>query len=378
MRVASVPSGHVYVRHLSDPELTGWYAPENFGPHSDSATNNTANPAASPTRTPGPDRHDVYRLPDPDGKQWPSALLRPGWINANADNFDVFHVHFGFDALSTADLEGIVSELRAHNKPLVYTVHDLRNPHHVDRTAHDEALDVLIPAATELITLTPGAAAEIKERWGREATVLPHPHIVDPQTLLAPRPTRERLQVGVHLKSLRASMNPIPVVKILLDEAPSRGIDLVIDCHTDVITPGEYNYDADVTEFLAELENTPGVRVHIHDYYSDADLYAYFMSLDLSVLPYRFGTHSGWLEACFDVGTHVLAPRLGYYHDQHEGIFGYRVTNDIPDAGDIAAALNALPSVPPWRADPHFRWQERRMLAEQHARIYQRAVETLA
>ena len=37
----------------------------------------------------------------------------------------------------------------------------------------------------------------------------------------------------------------------------------------------------------------------------------------MSVLPYRFGTHSGWLEACFDLGTAVIAPSCGFYRQQH-------------------------------------------------------------
>ena len=35
-----------------------------------------------------------------------------------------------------------------------------------------------------------------------------------------------------------------------------------------------------------------------------------------SVLPYRFGTHSGWLEACYDLGTAVVAPTCGFYAEQ--------------------------------------------------------------
>jgi hypothetical protein len=51
-------------------------------------------------------------------------------------------------------------------------------PHHRDRRDHDAQLDVLIPAADGLITLTAGAAAEIESRWGRQPLVLPHPHVV--------------------------------------------------------------------------------------------------------------------------------------------------------------------------------------------------------
>ncbi|MBB1510857.1 glycosyltransferase family 1 protein [Tessaracoccus sp. MC1756] len=340
IRVASVPEGHVYVRHLADP-CNG---------------------------------HDVVRLPDPGGKAWPSALLSPQWIDQNAESFDVFHIHFGFDALSTRDLTDVLEALDRNDKPLVYTVHDLRNPHHLDRLAHDEALDVLIPAAAELITLTAGAAQEIRRRWDREATVLPHPHVVDPDTLHRPRQQHARPRIGVHLKSLRASIDPLPILAILEREVPARKMELVIDVHTDVMTPGEYHHDAEVAAHLKGLMGKDGVTVHVHDYYSDDELWDYFLSLDLSVLPYRFGTHSGWLEACYDVGTHVLAPLLGHYHDQHPGIFGYRVGDDGPSVADIAAALDALPDAAPWRADPDERHAERQFLAGCHADIYRRAM----
>ena len=49
----------------------------------------------------------------------------------------------------------------------------------------------------------------------------------------------------------------------------------------------------------------------MHDFFPDADLWDYLEGLDVSVLPYRFGTHSGWLEACYDLGTPVLAPTAG-------------------------------------------------------------------
>ena len=84
----------------------------------------------------------------------------------------------------------MVGELKRHNKPLVYTVHDLRNPHHPERTAHDEQQDVVVAAATTLITLTPGAARAVSERWGRKAVVLPHPHVLDSVRIGRPRPSQ--------------------------------------------------------------------------------------------------------------------------------------------------------------------------------------------
>lgn len=125
IRVASVPASHVYVRHLATP--TGTDA--------------------------------VMRLADPipqDGRKvpggwWPPVMLDPAWIRDNHRLFDLFHVHFGFDAIAPRVMEDIVHELRTHAVPLVYTVHDLRNPHQTDPEPHRELLNVLIPAADSQI-----------------------------------------------------------------------------------------------------------------------------------------------------------------------------------------------------------------------------------
>ena len=190
IRVASVPSGHVYVRHLAADGGDG-----------------------------------VERLPDPrpgtnipDAQWWPPRMLESAWVHEHAGEFDLMHVHFGFDASSPEGLADLVAALREESKPLVLTVHDLRNPHHLEPGLHDAQLGVLVAAADALVTLTPGAAAEIRRRWGREAKVLPHPHVVEEPTLSRPRPRHDGFVIGVHAKSLRASMDPLPDV-----EADRRG-----------------------------------------------------------------------------------------------------------------------------------------------------------
>src|SRR6185312_205937 len=120
----------------------------------------------------------------------------------------VFHLHFGYDDRTPAQLAALVAALRAHRRPLVVTVHDLRNPHHSDPAAHTAALDVLVPAADALITLTPGAAATIAERWGRAAEVVAHPHVLELPEVGRDRPAHDGFVVGVHAKSVRANTDP--------------------------------------------------------------------------------------------------------------------------------------------------------------------------
>jgi beta-1,4-mannosyltransferase len=295
VRVASVPSSHVYVRHLSPP-----------GDASDG----------------------VVRLPDPtpDGaapqsRWWPPTMLEADWVRAHHDDFDLFHIHFGFDARTPAQLADLVAALAEHGKPLVLTMHDLRNPHHATRDEHDAQLDVLVPAAQALITLTSGAAAEIERRWGRRADVIAHPHVVELERIAHWRAARQEredgapFRIGLHVKSLRASMDPAAIVPALVRAAHEIGDAVVqVNGHRDVLERGGARYDRGLADQLRSYGDR--IDLHVHDFFDDDQLWAYLASLDVSVLPYRFGTHSGWLEACRDLGTRVIAPTCGYYAEQ--------------------------------------------------------------
>lgn len=344
--VASVPAGHVYVQHCA--------------------------------RTDGAD--GVVRLADPrpngapstSQRWWPPVMLDPDWVHAHHDTFDLFHLHFGFDAQSPRELADLVGALRRYGKPLVHTVHDLRNPHQPDPAPHDAALDVLVPAADRLITLTPGAAARIEQRWHRTATVLPHPHVVDPPDLARPRPDRDTFVVGVHAKSLRPNMTLLPVVRALaacVAELPAAR--LRVNIHREVADPTAHAYSPDTLRELGDLHARGLLRLRTHDYFTDGQLWDYLSGLDLSVLPYAFGTHSGWLEACHDLGTTVAAPTCGYYAQQRPCLsYGNDDLTGL-DADSLRAAVTeAYERRPQWRATPAERAAERSSVAAAHAALY--------
>ena len=98
--------------------------------------------------------------------------LLPSWIAANAHRFDLVHRFLGLDIDPGIDPEHWVATLRAFHKEFVLTCYDLPDASAADRNG------ALVLAAATVITLTPGAAAEIRRRWGRDALVLPHPHVV--------------------------------------------------------------------------------------------------------------------------------------------------------------------------------------------------------
>jgi hypothetical protein len=70
------------------------------------------------------------------------------------------------------------------------------------------------------------------------------------------------------------------------------------------------------------------------------------------VLPYAHGTHSGWLELCWDLGVPVAAPAVGHYGDQHrDGSVATFGDDDLPDAlRALAAAPTSTRAGTPERA----------------------------
>ncbi|WP_313600912.1 glycosyltransferase [Aeromicrobium phoceense] len=344
-----MPSTHVYVRHLRPPA------------------------------GPSPFEH----LPDPDPNEpsrsttstwWPPVMLRPEWA-AEAD-FDVFHVQFGFDACSPEELRQLVRVLRDRGKPLVLTAHDLRNPHHPTRELHDEQVGVLMAAADAVVTLTEGAAAEIARRWGREALVVPHPHVVELDTMerlrreRALRPTDE-FRVGVHIKSLRESMDPFPVLEVLdrvVADLPG-GV-LQVNGHRDVLDPDGARRAPELAAWLEQKAAAGRIDLRVHDFLPDPQLWEYLASLDAAVLPYRFGTHSGWLEACRDLGTTVVAPTCGHYADQGPVLsYGFDESHfDAESLGDAIAFAHA--ARPDHGADVEQRRAQRVAVSQAHARLY--------
>ncbi len=143
-------------------------------------------------------------------------MLQTGWVAQHHRDFDLDHLHVGFDATTPDERTTWTAALAARGRPMVLTVHDLTNPHFVDQTRHRENLDVLIAAADQLITLTSSAAAQIEQQWGRRASIIPHPHVVPLRDVWPKQPsTASALVLGMHAKSLRANVDPLPVLRAL-------------------------------------------------------------------------------------------------------------------------------------------------------------------
>lgn len=299
----------------------------------------------------------------PAGSWAPDQLWDPRTWATVATDVDVVHVHFGFDHVTPDVLQEWVDVTRAYRVRLVVTVHDLRNPHQHDASVLERQLAVLVPAADVVLTLTDGAAAEIAARFGRDATVVAHPAVFDGP---ADVPVEPGL-VGVHLKSFRSNLGDVaPGLRAIADGVAAGGGRLEVDVHTEV---ADDLRTAAVREVLADREN---VALRIHDRFDDDSLQRYLTRLSVSVQLQRWGTHSGWVEACHDVGTTVVAPAVGYLAEQWPAVEQYP-TDELagPDAESlrkaVAYALTTPAAVPADRA-----WRQAQLDTNRtvHARAY--------
>lgn len=317
VRVAAVPAAHPYVRAIADPQR-------------------------------------IELLPDPvhpgapAGQWWPPRVLSPSWLDEHAPEFDVLHIHFGLESFTPDQLIRALDRARRHGRPVVYTVHDLENPQLTDQAAYLRLLDVIVPSADEVITLTPTAAAEVRRRWNRTCTVIAHPSLLETPSAPGPGPhaitDSETLRIGLHLRDLRPNIDAERAVTVLAEAVTAlgqRGITAEVEVRLNTRVR-----DEDLADRLARAADAADaaesrVRIHRGERLSDDELAGWLATLDAFVLPYRHGTHSGWVELCYDLAVPVVGTRVGHVRSQHPADF---FAFDLDDASSLVGALDDVAS----------------------------------
>lgn len=345
IRVVSVPAAHPYVDATAD------------------ATAVEAVDPSSPLSLP----QDAWA---------PSPVFETGWVSENAHRFDVCHVHFGFEGCTQEQIDRFCRDLSAHGKPLVLTIHDLANPQlsAAEQPAYRAKLGTLAAAASQLLTLTPGAAAQIEHEFGRRPIVVEHPPLDGPVQKArgaappaAVRTHTGRHTVGVLFKDARPSIDLDLVAALgraIASQCPDWALQVV---HHDRFRAGR---EEPARQLLAELSTAERCIVSPTERLGDDELAAWVSSLDLLALPYAHGTHSGLLELANDLGTRTLLPRIGYLGEQHRQV---NVVLGSARQADIVSALRGatnLPELPPL-TEPE-RHRRLRAFRLEHTAVYRR------
>lgn len=392
LTVQPVPADHPYVHHLLP--TPGSLPDDGRSPGAGTSCPRGAGSGNDAAGAP------VEHRPDPEvpgaepGVWWPPVALTPAWIRAHQP--DVLHVHFGFEHYTPAELQAAMDAAHEVGTAVLVTVHDLENPHlpEAEQPAHRVRLAVLLAAADEVVTLSTGAAETVRREYGREATVIPHPHVLrlDREDADAADPAAdspdpgEELLVLVHAKDLRASVDPEPLLPAVA-EAVRRLREQGLPARA-VLEMQETTQDPERAERLRAAAAGLGIRVWEHPRLDDDALHALLRQTAVSVLPYARGTHSGWVEMCRDLGTPVVVTDVGAIASQ---VAGTPLPGEqTPEAGDLGrgvavvgkeepeAAAEAILRMAQRRlepAPPAWRREQRAQVAAAHAAACARAVE---
>jgi hypothetical protein len=302
---------------------------------------------------------EVVRVGPPTS---PSPWWDPDHVGASVGDVDVLHVHSGFESLGRAQLEAWTVAVRRTGLPLVVTVHQLRPAEGASLARHRGQLAALLATAEVVLTLTPGAADEIADRYGRTAIVVAHPALAAP----IPGINRENRLVGLYLDRLGPEVaEPAALVRGALSGAVSGGGRLRVDVHPDV--------DLDVVlPELAGFAEAGALELRRSHQRDPVACVRNLQELHVSVLPHRACTHSSWVELCRDAGTRVVVPRGGHLAQQWSDVVAY--DNDIRTGLDetslSSAVVAALTRPAPGRADQAWRAEQRAAVRRVHAEVY--------
>jgi glycosyl transferase family 4 len=287
----------------------------------------------------------------------PSPWLDPGYLAAHRGEVDVVHVHTGYGHLPEDEVVSWTETVRRTGVPLVTTVHQLGAPGRPSRRRHDAHLAALLATAEVVLTLTPGAADELAERYGRTAIVVAHPSVATP----VPDVGAERGLVGLSLHAPGPALpDPAGMVRAALSGAVNGGGRLRVFVGDGVDAP-PVPAAGDTLEYVLRKEDGWAAQLQ---------------ELHVAVLPEQCGTHSRDLETCRDVGTRVVAPSCGWFADQWSDVVTYDDDEELgidPVSLDGAVAA-ALTRPAPRPADRAWRAEQRAAVQTVHEQVYAQVV----
>lgn len=288
----------------------------------------------------------------------PSPWLDQAYLADHGADIDVLHLHAGVGHLAPAELECWAETVRRLGVPLVVTVHQLRDPDQPSRERYDAHLEAMLATAEVVLTLTPGAADEIADRFGRTAIVVAHPSVAAADPELG----AERGLVGLRLGPASFAVpEPLALVRAALSGAVSGGGRLR------VLVAAENEQALDPA--VRGLADRGELELVVH---AAGEWPAQLQQLHVAVLPERCGTHSADLEICRDVGTRVVAPSCGWFADQWSEVVTYG--NDEYgglDPVSLTVAVGAALTRPmPRPADRAWRTEQREAVRRVHAEVY--------
>lgn len=244
-----------------------------------------------------------------------------GWLlsQADLDSFDVLHVH-SLELAAEEVIDVVLDRCAAVGKRVVMTVHDI-SAMFENQEQYERKLRRVAERGIPMVTLTHGAADRLMRLVGLEhrPVVLPHGYVVPPD-YHASGGLRHRLGTGRHgvVYAMYGGFRPNRLMHPVCVNAafglPSADRLRIL---TRALSPVELQSasDADkVTQIAAQAHRR--IELVLRPFPGDEEITAFLSTAHVLVMPYLWGSHSGQLEAAFDLGLVPVASDTGYLREQ--------------------------------------------------------------
>jgi hypothetical protein len=226
------------------------------------------------------------------------------------DNFDVCHIHYGFEFEKFEVFHQAIQEIRKKLKPIVYTCHELNSVHGIGIEQYKEYLNILFQNASELITLTEKAKEEIN--IDKKVHVIPHGQVTSP--IIRNYTNTHNIPNILLLGTLRENRDLITSF-INLNLGTSEN-----ECNVSFVTKPFTSaqiekYAALRTAIEIAQKNTRN-KIETLLPLQDKEFNQRVSQSEILVLPYSSAGHSGQLELAFDLGIFPIVTNVGFIESQ--------------------------------------------------------------
>ena len=241
------------------------------------------------------------------------------WINRQTSLgfFDVLHVQ-SVELAKISAIQKTLDRCVADRKSIVVTVHDVEPLFPEDGEDFVSRVRLVCHFASAVIALTKRSGEEIAKRFGvvgEKVQVVPHGPVLSLRhALWKKKRKRNRLFTVGMFGGVRPNRSFLAAAVNALYGLESQ--DVRVRILSRGLNPIELGPASEALELVALAGRDARLSLELLPFPSDDEIARFVHSLDLLVLPYLCGTHSGQLELAFDLGVPVVAPAFGCYRDQ--------------------------------------------------------------
>jgi len=237
------------------------------------------------------------------------------------DFFDLLHIH-SVELTSLETLQLALERCQSERKGIILTVHDTKPNFSQDLAMYNLALKTCVEAGARIVTLTKSAAKEIVKNLevaSSDIAVIPHGAVlsIDDHRWYTRRRTQNSSTciLGMYggFRPNRDFLTPVVNIAFGMPE-----LDVKLILLTRAISPIELRQNEEMRRSIDIAISSNRINLRVYPFPSDEQIAQFLLDVSILIMPYRWGTHSGQLEAAFDLGVVPVISDVGYYYEQYD------------------------------------------------------------